>query len=670
MLKTLFSKPLLPKLSAVALAGLAVWAIACGGEVESADGPRVIVLGFDGMDYSLSRELIAQGALPNFARLVEEGSFLPLETSVPPLSPVAWSSFVTGMDAGGHGIFDFIHRDPDTMLPSFSITKSIEGSTVELGDCLLPKPWDSGESILLRRGTPFWEPLEARGIRTSILRMPANYPPTGTATHELTGMGTPDVTGSYGTFSFYTSKLFAFAGENLAGGEVYEVWPEEGVLEAELHGPPNPFDAEGEEAVAPFTVYLDPDEELVKIVVDETEVILAAGEWSSWVPVEFELSCGAVPFQTLHGIVRFYLRSVRPEIEFYVSPINFDPMTPDAEITSPPDYATELAEAGGRFYTQGMPEDTKALSEGVLTRDEFIAQAKIAGGEIKDQFPYVLDDFLSRDGDGLLFYYSGNVDMVSHMMWRTLDPEHPAYDPEWDPQHADVIPSVYRQADEVVGEAMARLEALPQPGTRLVVMSDHGFSSLRRTFHVNNWLRDEGYLAVKNPNLKKDPGLFMNVDWSKTRAYALGLNGFYINLKGRERDGIVDPSEKKALLEEIGEKLLAVIDPETGGPVVTKYYISESYFKDHGALAIGPDMILGFAKGTKGSDESSLGELSETLFEDNLDEWSGDHGMDHETVPGVLFTDRPFGKPAISLKDLAASILGEYGITGFPEDAR
>ena len=663
MLKTLFSKPLLPKLSAVALAGLAVWAIACGGEVESADGPRVIVLGFDGMDYSLSRELIAQGALPNFARLVEEGSFLPLETSVPPLSPVAWSSFVTGMDAGGHGIFDFIHRDPDTMLPSFSITKSIEGSTVELGDCLLPKPWDSGESILLRRGTPFWEPLEARGIRTSILRMPANYPPTGTATHELTGMGTPDVTGSYGTFSFYTSKLFAFAGENLAGGEVYEVWPEEGVLEAELHGPPNPFDAEGEEAVAPFTVYLDPDEELVKIVVDETEVILAAGEWSSWVPVEFELSCGAVPFQTLHGIVRFYLRSVRPEIEFYVSPINFDPMTPDAEITSPPDYATELAEAGGRFYTQGMPEDTQALKGGVLTPEEFLAQAEITGEEIIHQYEdVVLPSFKS----GFLFYYFGNTDLISHMMWRTLDTGHPGYDPTTDPAFADAIREVYQRADDVAGTTLDQMS----DDDLLIIMSDHGFASWRRAFSLNTWLAENGYLGLKGPYMENDPGIFANVDWSRTRAYGAGINGLYLNLKGREKNGIVDPEDRGALLAEIRQKLLETIDPQTGLPAITKVYKSDEYFEDKGALDIGPDLVIGYAKGTRGADNSALGEIPAEILVDNLNAWSGDHGMDHEVVPGILFTSRPLKRPAARLKDLAASILYEFGIEeGFPAPA-
>ena len=70
---------------------------------------------------------------------------------------------------------------------------------------------------LLRQGQPFWELLEAHGVRRTIVRMPANFPPSGTATRELSGMGTPDLLGTYGTFSFYTSEPFAFGGQPLVG---------------------------------------------------------------------------------------------------------------------------------------------------------------------------------------------------------------------------------------------------------------------------------------------------------------------------------------------------------------------------------------------------------------------------------------------------------------------
>ena len=125
------------------------------------------------MDYSLSRELIDAGELPNFARLEKMGQFRPLETSAPPLSPVAWSNFITGMDSGGHGIFDFIHRDPKTMIPYLSTSRQTADGGYEL----------------LRKGTPFWEVLEDAGVSTTILRIPANFPVTETASREISGMG-------------------------------------------------------------------------------------------------------------------------------------------------------------------------------------------------------------------------------------------------------------------------------------------------------------------------------------------------------------------------------------------------------------------------------------------------------------------------------------------------
>ena len=199
--------------------------------------------------------------------------------------------------------------------------------------------------------------------------------------------------------------------------------------------------------------------------------------------------------------------------------------------------------------------------------------------------------------------------------------------------------------------------------TTLIVMSDHGFTSWRRSFNLNSWLRDNGYLALKNPNLEKDPGFFRNVNWSRTKAYGLGLNGLYLNVRGREKQGTVSPSERDALMDEISEKLLQVIDPWTGEPAITKVYRCDKTYDDLGQLAIGPDIQVGYAKGMRGSNESSLGEMAPEVMSDNMDEWSGDHCMDHEAVPGILLTSRPLQKQATTLKNLAASILAEFGVS-------
>ncbi len=639
---------------AVALLLLGLLAGCGSGQAGSPAGPKVVVMGIDGLDYDLTRELIAAGRLPNLARLAAQGTFTPLGTSIPPQSPVAWSNFITGLDAGGHGIFDFIHRDPATMLPYLSTSKAEgSGSTLKLGRWQIPL--SGGKVELLRHGQPFWEVLEEKGIQTAIIRMPANFPPSGTASVELSGMGTPDLVGTYGIFSYYTTDPEPFAGRSLSGGKVYDVFVLDDMVQARLYGPDNPFLVKEEKLALDFTVYLDPVDPVVKIEVGGNEFVLEEGAWSDWIHFEFKMA----PTQKLHAIARFYLQSLRPDFRLFVTPLNFDPRAPGLPISTPAEYATELAEATGDYYTQGMPENTHALREHVFDRDEFLEQARMANEEVISQFGHILETWKG----GLLFYYFGDVDQTCHMLWRAMDPGHPAYDPLLDPPYKDVIPKLYEKMDSVVGLAMEKLG----PETLLVVMSDHGFTSWRRSFNLNTWLKEKGYLVLVDPGREDSLGILgTNIDWSRTRAYGLGLSSLYINLAGREKRGIVLASERDSLMSEIAEGLLATIDPVTGKPAITKVYKREESYHDRGFLEIGPDLVIGYAKMTRGSDASALGKIEPQVIEDNTAEWSGDHLMDHEAVPGVLFTSRPLKKPAERLDQLASAVLAEFGIEGFP----
>ncbi len=639
-------------LGALALA-LAAPALTGCGRAQSAV-PRVVILGLDGMDFELTGRLMKEGRLPGRARLAKTGGFAPLGTAIPAQSPVAWSDFTTGQDAGVHGIFDFIHRDPATMRSYLSTSRTDPPKHVlRLGGWEFPL--SGGKVELLRHGQAFWEVLEKHGVPTAVLRIPANFPPSGTAGHELSGMGTPDVLGGYGTFSYYTTDRLAFAGRQVSGGNVYPVDETDGVIHAQLVGPEHPLkvvreDQGPEKLKADFTVYLDPDRPVVKLVVGSEQRLLQEGEWSDWVPVSFDL----MPTQHLPVEARFYLKQVRPRFALYVSPLDFDPLSPALPISHPASFAAELARATGRYYTQGMPEDTKALTAGVFSREEFLRQARIAGGEVFDQFPYALRRF----DRGLLFYYWGNADLVSHMMWRPLDPGHPAYDPVKDPPFADAVPQAYVEADRLVSYALDHVG----PDTLVIAMSDHGFTSWRRTFHLNAWLHQHGYLAVKDETLPAGLELFTNLDWARTRAYGFGLNALYVNLKGREKDGIVPPADRDALLAELKQALETTIDPHTGKPAVGHVYLRDQTYSDGGQRAIGPDAVIGYAKGTRGSDESALGEVEREVLTDNDKAWSGDHEMDSPAVPGILATSRPLKRPARNLRELNASVLAEFGI--------
>jgi predicted AlkP superfamily phosphohydrolase/phosphomutase len=513
-------------------------------------------------------------------------------------------------------------------------------------------PLSGGRVELLRGGQAFWEVLEARGIETTIVRMPANFPPSGKATRELSGMGTPDMLGTYGIFTLFSSKPEVFERRDVSGGVIQPIDVIDGVARGRIEGPNHPYRTTPTPMTIEFAAHVDSTNQAVTLVVGDETRLLEVGEWSSWVPIELPI----LPLSTLPGELRFLLKSIRPYFELYVSPINLDPLAPALPISTPEDYAAELATSTGRFYTQGMPEDTRARNVEALTADELLAQARITADENRRQFHYVLERFT----DGLLFYYFGHVDQVSHVLWRSRDPDHPAYTAA-DARYTTVIDTLYTEMDGVVGEAMARLG----PDDLLIVMSDHGFAPWRRAMNVNSWLRDRGYLAVTNAQAGLAPGLG-GVDWNRTRAYAVGLNGVYLNLRGRESKGIVAPEEAERLAAAIAAEMEATQDPATGAAAVTKAFVTRTTFAREAYPALAPDIIVGYARGTRVSSDSALGVVAADVFSDNREPWSGDHSMDPAHVPGVLFTSRPLKIPSDRLQTLAASILAEFGIDGFP----
>ena len=210
-------------------------------------------------------------------------------------------------------------------------------------------------------------------------------------------------------------------------------------------------------------------------------------------------------------------------------------LDPAMPISTPKGFSADLARAVGPYYTQGMPEDTKALTSDVLDQAEFVDQAELVSEEFQRMYEHLLGDF----EDGLLFYYFGFIDQVSHVLWHTTDPEHPAHDPERDAPFAGVIEQQYLRADSIVGRT---LEELGDDGM-LIVMSDHGFTSWRRSFNLNTWLKENGYLSLVDPARQGEADYFGNVDWSRTQAYALGFSGLYVNLRGRELLGVVPENQ-------------------------------------------------------------------------------------------------------------------------------
>jgi predicted AlkP superfamily phosphohydrolase/phosphomutase len=610
---------------------------------------KLIILGVDGMDPQLLRQFMREGKIPNFVKLAEQGSFRELTTSIPPQSPVAWSNLITGMDAGGHGIFDFIHRDPKTLQLYFS-TSRVEGPkhAIHLGKWVIPLGGGSVEQ--LRKGKAFWEILDQHGVPNTIFRIPANFPPVPAKGKTLSGMGTPDLRGTYGTFSFYTDDPTAVTGP-VEGGQVIPVQVENSKVTANLVGPDNTFRTGSPPAIEPFSVAIDPLEAVGRIAVEGQEFVLREGEWSDWVRVEFQL----IPFfGNVKGMCRFYLKQAHPRFQLYVSPINIDPADPALPISTPPKYSRMLAEEVGEFYTQGIAEDTKALSAGVLDDKEYLQQARTVLAEHRQIF----DKEFPKFNQGVFFFYFSSLDLNSHMMWRLMDPKHPEYDASQADQNRSAITEFYQQIDQVLGEVLPKLD----DHTTLLVLSDHGFAPYYRSFNLNTWLLNNGYIKMKKAGDADSNEPLANVDWSGTRAYGLGLNGLYINMRGRDRDGIVAAGvEANALIQEIKTKLLQESDPQTGLPVITRVDVASEVY--HGPYAhLGPDLLVGYNRGYRAGWKTILGAFPPDVLEDNTNPWSGDHCMDYTLVPGVLLSNRKIVAGTPALTDIAPTILSEFGI--------
>jgi predicted AlkP superfamily phosphohydrolase/phosphomutase len=626
---------------------------------------KVLVFGIDGLDPKLLQRYADEGALPNFKKLMAEGEFSPLQTTMPPLSPIAWSTFITGMDPGGHGIFDFIHRDTETIMPHMSMAQAVPPSrTLKLGSWEIPL--SGGGVYNLRKGEAFWQILQEHDIPTTVYKMPANFPPAETEGKSLSGMGTPDITGSPGTFSFYSQRPVSNAAD-ITGGKAYVVKVDDNKIEAKLFGPENPFRREerpsrrrsstGERemeykhptSTVGFTVYLDPEKPIAKFIVGENEFILQEGEWSDWQAVDFEF----VPLvMSASAIGRFYLKQVRPEFQLYVTPLQINPDDPIMPISTPEDWSHHLCHELGYFYTQELPEDTKAFTHGIFTGPEFWEQSQLVYRESRRALDYFLDTF----EEGFLFFYYSSVDMGCHMLWQYTDDKHPGFD--HDERLHESIKTLYQEMDESLGRVLQAID----DETTLIVMSDHGFAPFYWGVNINTWLLEKGYAKLRDPTIQGRYPAFANVDWSQTRAYALGLNGLYVNLEGREQRGIVKPgAEYEKLLDQLEKDLLEMVDPRNGQHAVT--LVTRTHRDFHGPhIDIGPDIIVGYNMGYRSSWESPLGSFPREIFVDNLDEWSGDHAMDHRLVPGVLLTNRKITLEEPALYDLTVAILDEYGI--------
>jgi predicted AlkP superfamily phosphohydrolase/phosphomutase len=605
---------------------------------------RVVILGFDGLDPGRTETLMDHGELPHFARLRREGGYARLATSYPSISPAAWSTFMTGADCSYHAIFDFITRDPATYAPMLSSAEVTPGEArVALGGRVL---WRARPRVRgLRKSQPFWAILGEHRIWSSVIRVPITFPPERLHGVLLSGMCAPDLKGTQGTFACYTTRRDAAA--SVEGGITIPVTREGDVIRTTLRGPDG-APAGSPPLGAPLRLVVDAPRQRVEVRVGSARLSLGPGRYSPWVRVSFRAGLLA----RAHGICRFYLRELEPELTLYVTPLQIDPERPALPVSYPPVYAAYLAKLIGPYGTLGLCEDTWALSEGVLDEDAFLEQAYLYCREREA----MLTNALERTPEGVCVCVFDTPDRIQHMFFRCLDPGHPANRGRETARYARVIDDVYRAMDGVLGRLRERLS----DDDVLLVLSDHGFAPFRRGVNLNSWLARNGYLVLEDGATRSGDWL-AGVDWERTRAFTLGLTGLFINKKGREARGTVGPDDYHALKEELRARLTGLADPDTGETAIRTVVDAETAFAGP-YLEHAPDLLVGYNAGYRTSWDAASGRVTESVFEDNTRAWSGDHCIDPALVPGILFASRPLATATPHIRDLAPTVLDLFGL--------
>ncbi len=599
------------------------------GRFRKGSTKKIIILGLDGLDPKLTERWMAEGKLPHLRELAEHGYYGQLRTTCPPLSPVAWSTFATGVNPAGHNIFDFLNRNLRTYAPELSSARVRPSTRVlKLGKWQIPLARPSVE--LRRKSKPFWEILGDHGIGSTILRIPVTFPAVPFHGRLLSAMSTPDLRGTQGSFSWFSTdakRSPVEGGLKLPLTRLGDGWV------GSLPGP----------ETASINFQIDPGSNGEwRLHIAGKAFDLAPGEYSKWIRLSFPTA--GIP--SAHGIARFLLTQTEPEISLYVTPVEIDPENPALPISHPAHYAVYLSKLLGSFATLGMAEDTWALNEGAINEDAFLKQAKLIQAEREAMFFNALD----RTRSGVAACVFDTTDRVQHMFYRHMGATG-AESP-----YGNVIEDLYCDMDRIVGRTLRYVNK----ETALFVLSDHGFCSFRRGINLNAWLRQNGYLVLHEGRSESED-YFDGIDWSRTRAYTFGLSGLYLNLQGREAQGIVPPEQAAGLRSELKERLAGLHDEADGQIAIQAVYDSTNIY--HGPyLDSAPDLIIGYAPGYRASWSAAVGKVTKTVFEDNDKCWSGDHCVDPSAVPGVLFTNQRWHPENPGIEDMAPTILRLFGV--------
>lgn len=615
---------------------------------------RVVILGFDGVEPSIVDEMLSRGELPHLDLLRKRGNYQRLRSTIPPQSPTAWNSFATCKNPGQHGIYDFLRRDPKNYLPGVALGTTKHPELAPDGSVSRPAHFAS-----LRKGNTFWTIADGRGGRCKILSMPFSFPPDELLNGRmLCSLGVPDIRGTTSTF-FSLSDAFTAdqLKQRLSGGMRLLLEFEEDTAIVKIPGARDPRQKRATYVEVPVEISVDRPNHKTSVKIQGQVVDLAENTWSDWIEWMFTVT----PKHAVRALSRIYALEVGDQVRLYMTCLQFHPQNPYIPFTCPKSYSADLADRYGLYKTVGWAYDTHALRQDAMTEDVFLDDVERT---MSWRETLTLEEMDRENWDLLIAVWTA-TDRVGHMFWRFRDPLHPLYTDEGAKKYGRALENTYKKMDTIVGKVTARL----RDNDLLIVMSDHGFHSFRKGFNVNTWLIREGYLAVRgkydSATAYNEESFLRGYDWSRTKAYGLGLGSIYLNLRGREGQGTIEPQEASSLRTELQEKLLQVTDPETEEKIFRGVYTRDVY---HGAaMADAPDIELGYVAGYQSTKSAAKGAAPPELFELNTDKWSGEHvASDVGISSGVLFANRKLSvDPAII--DLGVTALEYLGVP-VPDD--
>ena len=562
---------------------------------------QTIILGFDAFDPTFFEDLLQQGKLPNLARFLSIDGYRRFEVTNPPQSEVSWTSIATGLNPGGHGIFDFVHRDPKTYTPFVSLLPTKKG----FGGIQYTPPF-SAQTL--------FDQAARKGYPAISLFWPATFPARpDSLVKSIPGLGTPDILGKLGVGTFYSTDKGNEQGDRKTPVENLQSMGKDR-FQASIQGPSKAKGGGEEAARLPFEIELL-DDRAAELRVDKQKIKLQIGQWSPIISLTFKMGT----FVKVHALTKVILTSLEPEINIYFLPLQINPLHSPWHYAVPPKFVKNIWNVNGPYLTIGWPQDTTGLEDGCMSDEHFLALCDSIFESRERIFMHQLSEF----NEGVLACVFDSLDRIQHMFWR---------------YHPDIIEEWYVKLDSFVGRVEDKLQTRGLDKARLLVVSDHGFANFDKKVHLNRWLIEQGILVSR---ADEETGKLGDVNWQSSQAYGLGLNSIYLNLAGREGQGIVEEIEIESLTQKIKEQLLAWKD-EDGNSIVQNVALNQDALS--GPLAeYGPDLLVGYAPGYRASPQTGLGEWKKTSLEDNNDHWGADHCIDPAAVPGVIFSNQGLG---------------------------